>query len=64
METTTTMPIGCDIAADAPKAYVLLPVAQLRPTGGVRLRAFGGHTFAGAFGTAPSTAPPGPPLTT
>lgn len=55
MEKMTTTANGCDHAARyALEVRFLAPTGQLRTTGGVRLRAFGG--------IAPSTSPPGPQL--
>ena len=55
MDTMTTTWNGSDPAAPyALEVRLLSPVDQLRPTGGVRLRAFGD--------IAPTTSPPGPQL--
>lgn len=54
MDTMTTKPAGCaDAARYAAHERFLSPTGQLRPTGGVRLR---------AFGTLPTISPPGPQL--
>lgn len=56
MEKNTNIVIGCDhSAAYALEVRFLSPTVQLRPTGGVRLRVFGG--------IAPTTSPPGLQLT-
>lgn len=56
MEKTTHTVIACDRrAAYALEVRFLSPTVQLRVTGGVRLRAFGGN--------APTTSPPGLQLT-
>ena len=56
MEKMTNVRVGGDHSvAYALEVRFLAPAVQLRSTGGVRLRAFGG--------IAPTTSPPGPQLT-